>query len=75
MAAGRRPELAEREGVERVDEEMLVGVGDLDEADAFPVVVEAVGLRVEREREVAAQAGDEVVERLRRVDPEKLDFR
>ena len=57
MAAGRRPEIVERELVERVDEEMLVRMGDLDEADAFAIVVEAVGLGVEREREIAAQAG------------------
>ena len=50
-----------------------LGMGDLDQADAFAVVVEAVGLGIEREGKIAAQAGDEVVERLRRVDPEKLD--
>jgi hypothetical protein len=37
-------------------------------------VVKTVRLGIKRERKVAAQAGDEEVERLRRVDPEKLDL-
>jgi hypothetical protein len=43
-------------------------------ADAFAIVVETVGFGVEGDGKVAAQVADEVVERLRRVDPEELDF-
>ena len=74
MAAGRRPELLERKGVERVDEEMAAVVRDLDQADAFLVMMQAVRLGIEGNGEIPAQVGDESVERLRRVDPEKLDF-
>jgi len=74
VAAGRRPEFIERKGVERVDEKMAAVVRDLDEADALAIVVKAVGLGIERDGKVAAQVGDESVERLRRVNPEELDF-
>ena len=47
---------------------------DLDQADALAIVMQAVRLGIEGNRKVAAKVGDEVVERLRRVDPEELDF-
>jgi len=65
---------AAREIAERVDEKVAAVVRDLDQADAFAIVVETVGFGVEGDGKVAAQVADEVVERLRRVDPEELDF-
>ena len=75
VAAGGRPEFIQRKLIQRVDEEMLPVVRDLDQADALAVVVQAVGLGIERNGKVAAQAADEIVERLWRVDPDELDLR
>ena len=74
VAAGRRPEFVQGKRAERIDEKMAAVVRDLDQADAFPIVVQAVGLGVEGDGKIAAQIIDEGVERGRRVDPEKLDF-
>ena len=53
---------------------MAAVVRNLDEADALAIVVQAIRLGIECYRKVAAQVADEVVERLWRIDPEKLDF-
>jgi len=74
MAAGGWPEFLKGEVVEGVDEEVLLGVGDLNEADTFAIMMEAVGLGIESERKVAAEAGDEVVEGFGCIDPDEFDF-
>jgi hypothetical protein len=75
VAACRRPKLIERKIAQRIEQKMLVGMRDLDEADALAIVMQAVGLGIERERKITAQAGDEMVERARRIDPKELDRR
>jgi hypothetical protein len=75
MPACRRPELVERKIAQRIEQEMLVRVRHLDQAYALAIVVQAVGLGIERERKITTQAGDEMVERTRRIDPKELDRR